>query len=103
MAKASFNQELIDRVTEAVWAAWRLDPKISLSCWPFDETARRAVRRWRGSKRRGVAQDDIEARIRDLAKGIAHRENLRMSPYPHEIRLAQALAPILAASSKVDN
>ncbi|RIK73841.1 MAG: hypothetical protein DCC68_24185 [Planctomycetota bacterium] len=97
MAKPVFNQDLRDKATEAVWAAWRLDPDIAL-CWPFDEVAEYAERRWRGSARRGVPRDDIEARIKDLAKGIATRNGGDSGPpLPHQIRLARALATFFAS------
>lgn len=98
MPNPDFNQELIDRATDTVWAAWRNDPEIAL-CWPFDEVAKYAVRRWRGSARRGVPQDDMEARIKDLAKGITSRNGVRGQPLPHEVRLARALALLLGEST----
>lgn len=89
--KDAHNQDLIDRVTRALWIAYRSNIAIACAGDDFADLAHRIVRRWRSSTRRGVAQDDIEARIRDLAKGIA-RQGSVSDP---DIAAAKAAAAVL--------
>src|SRR5262245_24373648 len=51
----------------AVRAAW--DAGCPVATAP-EEKAHVAIRRWRTSQRRGISQDDMPARIRDMAMGF---------------------------------
>lgn len=85
------HQDKIDGVSRALWIAYRENIAIAFAGEDFAELARRIVRRWLSSARRGVPQDDLDARIRDLAKGIAGQSSVS----DYDIAAAKAAAAVL--------
>jgi hypothetical protein len=66
-ARMAWNDD--ERVQAAYRAAWDEGCPVA-SPTHLSEGARVALRRWRSSARRGVGEDDRDARIRDLADGL---------------------------------
>jgi len=63
----------LERVLQAIRKAW--DDGCPVAEPPWGQLARVAVRRWDTFSNRGIQRGDVEARIRDLMKGlIANRE-----------------------------
>jgi chemotaxis regulatin CheY-phosphate phosphatase CheZ len=61
------ERDIHKRVVEAVELAWEQGCPVAQRA---EETASIAVRRWRSSVRRKIDNDDLEARVLDLAKGL---------------------------------
>ena len=63
----------MERVLQAIRKAW--DDGCPVAGPPWEELARVALRRWDTFPNRGIQRGDVEARIRDLMKGLtANRE-----------------------------
>jgi hypothetical protein len=60
-------EETPSRVILAIKQAWDAGCPVAQSA---EVIAPVATRRWRSSRRRGIAADDYQARIRDLVKGL---------------------------------
>ncbi|WP_145085870.1 hypothetical protein [Anatilimnocola aggregata] len=59
----------------------------------YDEVAAPAIRRWASSNRRGVPQNNLELRIRDLAKALTLPEKSgRRTVHKSTLELAAAIA-----------
>lgn len=66
------DDTLIQKVISAIDEAFQVGCPVA----PYDpkqqeETAKIAIRRWLSSSRRGIPSNDMERRVRDLAKGFA--------------------------------
>jgi hypothetical protein len=65
------DERLLEVVIKAVASAWEHGcPVAGHAAETQAEIARRAVRRWRSSARRGISQEDRADRLRDLAEGL---------------------------------
>lgn len=85
-------------------AAWEEgSPVAGYSPEDRQKTAAIALRRWKSSARRGISNDDIPAKIHDLAKGLieAFEPDLKLvGPLKRDYEwLAQELAAILRSAS----
>ena len=63
-------EEITALVSQAIEQAWEVGCPVAQSAETITPVA---VRRWQSSKRRGIAEDNREARIKDLAKGLVER------------------------------
>jgi hypothetical protein len=70
MAMSDNRTETTVKVVAAIAVLWEEGCPVAMNP---EETAPIAIRRWNSSARRGVKQSDIQARIRDLAKGLVAR------------------------------
>ena len=64
------REDLIRLAREAAESAWEEGCPVASAA---DRIAPIAVRRWLSSNRRGVAEDQLDHRIKDLAKGLIER------------------------------
>ena len=90
----------LDRVCAAVRAAAEEGCPVAGNA---EAKARIAIRRWGSYKNRGVNEDDLNARTRDLAKGLAHhfeQDPSLVGPLIIDYEyLASRIAEVLAAQS----
>jgi hypothetical protein len=74
-----------------------LKDEVGIGSIPASAYAEAAIRRWRSSKRRDIPQDDMSARIRDLAKGLDQRLLRSKKAYfiDQFVPMAERLAKVL--------